>query len=175
MADLIPSARWLELPGDDHTPFTGDVDVVLDEITGFVEGLPAEPAEGVPLCALVAFRDVPSIGLLVSAAVRMRGRYVGDGVFAFDGLVRALSFALSSVAEDASRAGVHIGPCPVGWAAADIAAARIAQTVASHARSGAVRATEILEDVGVGLTFDIARAGKWVDTPGGPMEILDVR
>jgi len=175
LADLIPSARFCELPGEDHTPFTGDVTRVHEELRLFLAELPEQPRESAPLSALVAFRDAPSMGLLVDAAIPMRGRYVGDGVFAFDGLVRALSFALKAVAEDASRAGIHVGPCPFGWAAPDIAAARTALAVATHAKSGTVRATELIRDIGMGLTFDMQPSGKWIDTATGPLEILDIR
>ena len=36
VASLIPSARFVELPGDDHLPFVGDQDALLDEIERFL-------------------------------------------------------------------------------------------------------------------------------------------
>ena len=38
---LIPSARFVELPGEDHLPFVGDQDALLDEIERFLSGLRA--------------------------------------------------------------------------------------------------------------------------------------
>jgi eukaryotic-like serine/threonine-protein kinase len=169
-AELVPHARFCELEGDDHTPFTGDVTKVHAALDAFLSDLPGEPREGAPLASLVAFGDAPSIGLLVQAAMRMRGRYVGDGVFAFDGLVRALSFALKAVAEHALRAGVHVGPCPVGTPASEIADARTAIAVASHTARGAVRATDRVRDLGVGLTFELRATGESI----GPLAILEV-
>src|SRR4029079_17486250 len=32
VASLIPGARFVELPGDDHLPFVGDQDALLDEV-----------------------------------------------------------------------------------------------------------------------------------------------
>lgn len=37
IADHIPGARFAELPGDDHLPFVGDQDAILDEIEHFLE------------------------------------------------------------------------------------------------------------------------------------------
>src|SRR5690349_14639263 len=39
MAERIPGARFLELPGADHLPFTGDQDAILDAVRRFVSGL----------------------------------------------------------------------------------------------------------------------------------------
>ncbi len=36
VASLIPGARFVELPGDDHLPFVGDQDALLDEIDRFL-------------------------------------------------------------------------------------------------------------------------------------------
>jgi DNA-binding winged helix-turn-helix (wHTH) protein/pimeloyl-ACP methyl ester carboxylesterase len=38
VAERIPSARFVELPGIDHLPFVGDQDALLDEIEGFLTG-----------------------------------------------------------------------------------------------------------------------------------------
>ena len=35
---LIPGARFVELPGEDHLPFVGDQDAMLDEIEEFLTG-----------------------------------------------------------------------------------------------------------------------------------------
>jgi len=36
VASLIPNATYVELPGDDHLPFVGDQDALLDEIERFL-------------------------------------------------------------------------------------------------------------------------------------------
>jgi len=38
VADHIPGARFVELPGVDHLPFVGDQDRLLDEVEGFLTG-----------------------------------------------------------------------------------------------------------------------------------------
>ena len=47
IADAIPGATYVELPGTDHFPFLGDMDDVIDEIEVFLDGLaPAQRREG---------------------------------------------------------------------------------------------------------------------------------
>ena len=38
LAEHIPGAKYLELPGDDHMPWAGDVDSLCDEVQGFLTG-----------------------------------------------------------------------------------------------------------------------------------------
>ena len=38
MAELIPGAKFVELPGADHLPFVGDAEAILDEIEEFLTG-----------------------------------------------------------------------------------------------------------------------------------------
>jgi pimeloyl-ACP methyl ester carboxylesterase len=137
MAARIPGARFVELPGDDHLPWVGDQDAVLDEVQEFLTGVrPAHEVDRV--LATVLFTDIVGStehlarvgdkawrGLLDRhhAMVRkefatFRGREVntaGDGFFAtFDGPARAVRCALR-VQEGARelgiavRAGLHTG------------------------------------------------------------------
>lgn len=39
LAERIPDARFVELPGEDHTPFTGEVEPLLDATRGFLAEL----------------------------------------------------------------------------------------------------------------------------------------
>jgi pimeloyl-ACP methyl ester carboxylesterase len=137
MAARIPGARFVELPGDDHLPWVGDQDAVLDEVQEFLTGVrPVREVDRV--LATVLFTDIVGStehlarvgdkawrGLLDRhhAMVRkefaaFRGREVntvGDGFFAtFDGPARAVRCALR-VQEGARelgiavRAGLHTG------------------------------------------------------------------
>ena len=139
MAERIPGARRIELPGKDHWPWAGDADRLAAEIQEVLTG-----ARGVPeldrILTTVLFTDI--VGSTERAAelgdrrwrelledhyaavrkelVRFRGREVktiGDGFFAsFDSPTRAIRCAAAM--RDAVRAlgielraGVHTGEC----------------------------------------------------------------
>jgi class 3 adenylate cyclase len=139
LAQTIPHAKLVELPGADHIPFLGDADAIVDEIEEFLTG--ARPApEADRVLATVLFTDIvgstaqqaavgdrawKSIVLAHHAIVRdalARWRGVendtaGDGFYAtFDGPARAIRCAREVVdrVRDlgiAIRAGVHTGEC----------------------------------------------------------------
>lgn len=57
LAEHIPSARYVELPGDDHLPFTGDMDAVLDVVEPFLTG--TEPTrQAHPVLATVMMTQI---------------------------------------------------------------------------------------------------------------------
>jgi pimeloyl-ACP methyl ester carboxylesterase/DNA-binding CsgD family transcriptional regulator len=123
MAEHIPTARYVELPGEDHLPFVGDQDAVLDEVQAFLTGMrPTTEIGGLErvlatvLCAEVAGATQVSAGLdrhdwqtvkkqhatrVREEVERYRGRLlrsVGEGVVAtFDGPARAIRSAQALV------------------------------------------------------------------------------
>jgi pimeloyl-ACP methyl ester carboxylesterase len=138
MADRIPGARYVQVPGRDYVPWMGDSDRIIREIEEFLRAQRAEQAEFDRVLATVLFTDI--VGSTERAAemgdrpwkellerhhqvVRaMLGRYrgaevstAGDGFFAtFDGPARAVRCAQAII--DAVqplgieiRAGVHTG------------------------------------------------------------------
>jgi alpha/beta hydrolase fold/Adenylate and Guanylate cyclase catalytic domain len=136
-AETIPGARYVELPGEDHLPFAGDLDAVLDEVEELLVGSRGA-TESERALATILFTDIvgstekaAELGdrdwraLLErhDAAIRRqlalyRGREVktmGDGFLAtFDGPARAIRCA-GAVREEVAelgidvRAGIHTG------------------------------------------------------------------
>lgn len=119
-AEHIPGARYVELPGDDHLPWVGDGDRIIEEIRTFLEPIWAagwKAPEPDRVLATVLFTDIVGSTLravelgdarwreLVSEhhkrvrreLVRFRGTELdtaGDGFFAsFDGPARAIRCA----------------------------------------------------------------------------------
>jgi pimeloyl-ACP methyl ester carboxylesterase len=138
LADSIPGARLVELDGEDHLFFTGDIDAVLAEVEEFLTGHRPAPAPTERVLATVLFVDVAGstalaarVGDVVWASTRAGfldrarrelARYAGteidvagDGLFAtFTGPARALRCALAirQASGDLGlpvRAGVHVG------------------------------------------------------------------
>jgi class 3 adenylate cyclase len=183
MAEHIPGAKLVELPGIDHLPFTDNAEQVLREIRSFLGELPTE-AESDRVLATVVFTDI--VGSTEQAVAlgdrrwrellggfhaavrrevgRFRGREIdsaGDGVLAaFDGPARAVRAACAMGEAVRSlgvtvRAGVHTGECEVlGNKLAGIAV-HIGARVASVAGPDEVLVSSTVRDLvaGSGLAF----------------------
>ena len=139
IANQIPGARFVELPGEDHLPWVGDQDRVLDEIERFLTGRLA-PVEPERVLATILVTDIAGsteraaeLGdrawselldrhhSIVREQLRLyRGQEIdtaGDGfLVTFDGTGRAIraAAAIREALRSASiqvRAGVHTGEC----------------------------------------------------------------
>jgi class 3 adenylate cyclase len=183
LAEHIPHAKFVVLPGADHLSFAGDTDALVDEIEEFLTGA-RSGAEGDVVLAAVLFTDIVAstehqarVGprewsrltdrhdaTVRSALTRHRGREVkttGDGFLAtFDSTGRALRCAADILAGTKDmgltlRAGVHTGEVEVRGD--DIAglAVTIAKRVCDLSESGQVLATRTVADllVGAGVQF----------------------
>ncbi len=184
LAELIPSAKLVLLAGDDHLPWVGDQDAVLDEIEECLTGIRRGP-ELDRVLATVLFTDIVDStkkaaelgdarwkGLLHAhdervrtELARFRGvevKTTGDGFLAsFDGPARAVGCAHAIV--DAARnlgievrAGCHTGEVELLDGDLGGIAVHIGARVAALAGAGEVLVSSTVKDlvVGSGLTFD---------------------
>ena len=58
LAERIPGARHVHVPGEDWMPYAGDIDVLLGEVQRFVRSVDAEEAEFDRVLATVLFTDI---------------------------------------------------------------------------------------------------------------------
>jgi len=184
IADRIPQATFVELPGDDHLPWIGDADRVLEEIEHFLTGERPRPDVDRVL-STVLFTDIVDSTKRLSGlgdAIwketlaahderakieigRHHGMYVnttGDGLIArFDGPARAVRCALAI--GDAMRplgleirAGCHTGEVELSGTEIRGVAVHIGARVAALAGPGQVMVTSTVKDLvaGSGLAFD---------------------
>ena len=141
LADQIPGANYVELPGDDAMFFVGDTDALLDEVEEFLTGSRQAP-EGDVVTATILFTDMVASteqsarmghrkwtaltdqhdAMVRAALARHRGHEVkttGDGFLAtFDATTRAVRAAVEIVTQAKNigievRAGVHPGEVEV--------------------------------------------------------------
>lgn len=184
MAQHIPGAKLVEFSGEDHPPWFGDRDAVLDEVEQFLTGK-RQPQESDRVVATVLFADIvgsteraaalgdkPWRALLETFYVKVRevllqyrGREVntaGDGFLAaFDGPARAIrcAGAIRNAAGSLNldvRCGLHTGECElVGNDLAGIAVHTGAR-VAGLAAPGEVLVSQTVRDLvaGSGLTLE---------------------
>jgi pimeloyl-ACP methyl ester carboxylesterase len=184
IAAQIPNAKYVELPGDDHLIWAGDVDGLVDEVEEFLTGSrPVQEADRV--LATVLFTDIvdstrraAELGdrrwrelleqhhaLVRRELERFRGREVdnaGDGFLAtFDGPARAIRCACAVRDGVAGldlevRAGLHTGECELIGDKVGGIAVHTGARVPSVARAGEVLATSTVRDLvaGSGIEFE---------------------
>lgn len=187
IASRISNARLVELPGDDHLPWTPDMDLALDEVERFLTGS-IRIADPDRVLATVLFTDiVDSTGKAAdlgdrrwrevlgehNEAVRReldrhRGREIkttGDGFLAtFDGPARAIRCA-SAIRDTARagglevRAGLHTGECEVLDGDIGGIAVHIASRVVGAAAPGEVLVSRTVKDLVAGSGIDFEDRG----------------
>jgi class 3 adenylate cyclase len=183
LAEHIPGARFVELPGIDHVPWGDDGDAILDEIEEFLTGVRHGP-EPDRVLATVLFTDI--VGSTERAAAlgdrrwrdlleghhdlvrrelgRFRGREIdttGDGFLAtFDGpargirCARAVSDGVRALGLEV-RAGLHTGEIELLDDKVSGLAVHIGARIAAAAGPGEVLVSSTVKDLvaGSGLHF----------------------
>jgi len=184
MAERIPGATYIELPGDDHLVFAGDQEAVLREIEMFLTGaLPVPDRErvlatllltGIVEGAAMAVRlGDQAWGELIAAhdamvrdqVARFHGQVarktIGGFLATFDGPARAIRCALAIV--DAARnlgvtvrAGLHTGECETRGGELGGVALQIVERVYNRAAPGEVVVSSTITDLvaGSGIVFE---------------------
>jgi DNA-binding SARP family transcriptional activator/class 3 adenylate cyclase/pimeloyl-ACP methyl ester carboxylesterase len=189
IADRIPGARFVELPGADHFVAV-DPDQILDVVEPFLVECGASPAPPVDDRVLVTLLVTDLVGSTSIAAdlgdhawrgliehhyelvrtelARYRGREVdtaGDGILAaFDGPARAIRCASAIIADVQSlgleiRAGVHTGEVEVAGRALRGIAVHVAARIAAEAAPGEVLVSRTVRDLVAGSSIDFADRG----------------
>jgi pimeloyl-ACP methyl ester carboxylesterase/class 3 adenylate cyclase len=182
LAEHVPGAKFVEQPGDDHIPWVGDGDGLIDEIEEFLTGI--RPTDTDRVLATILFTDI--VGSTERALalgdrrwrelleqyyvvarrelLRFRGREidsVGDGLFAaFDGPARAIRCACRIRDElrplDLEvRSGLHAGECEIVGEKIGGIAVHIGARVAAAASPGEVLVSNTVKDLvaGAGIGF----------------------
>jgi class 3 adenylate cyclase len=178
LAQRIAGARYVELPGDDHFPWVGDVEALVSEVEEFLTGTRHLP-ETERVLATVLFTDVVGstqraaevgdrrwrdvlegyLGIVRRQLVQFRGREIdtaGDGVFAtFDGPARAIRCA-SAITTGVRplgievRTGLHTGECEVMGDKVGGIAVHIGARVSAAAGPGEVLVSSTVKDLVAG-------------------------
>lgn len=184
LAEHIPGARLIELPGRDHLPWLGDQDAITDAIEEFVTGEQAQTSNE-RLLATVLFTDIvdstrraAALGdarwrrllddhdsLTAEVVRRANGSIIqqtGDGVLAiFDRPSRAIAATMQLHRDLASydiriRAGLHTGEIEKRGADISGIGVNIAARVEALAGAGETLVSSTVKDLcaGAGYAFD---------------------
>jgi class 3 adenylate cyclase len=196
LAERIARAKYVELEGEDHLPWAGNADAVVDEIEEFLTGVRHGPQPDRVL-ATVLFTDI--VGSTERAATlgdarwrelleryhalarrevsRFRGKEMdtaGDGFFAtFDGPARAVRCACAIREAVTSlgieiRSGLHTGECEISGPKLTGIAVHIGARLASKAGAGEILASSTVRDLvaGSGLRFEDRGTHELKGVPG---------
>ncbi len=190
LAEHIPNAKFAEVPGSDHYPFSGSQHELLDEVEEFVTGS-KRSREPDRVLATVLFTDI--VGSTERAAElgdarwkellsahhavvrteleRARGkeaRLTGDGIFAtFDGPARAVGCACA-IREAVRplgieiRAGLHTGELELTNSGPEGIAVHIGARIAALAGPSEVLTSSTVRDLVVGSGIEFAERGTHV-------------
>ena len=184
VADRIPRARFVELPGEDHLPFVGDQDAMLNEVERFIIEAPMLAPFDRMLATILHVRMEGSDGVAAfrDHAARecdwFRGRMIASDeqhfVAAFDGPARAIRCATALAGASGRfrvelRAGLHTGECSVEHGVPTGAPVTVAERIARCAAPGEVLVSRTVRDIvgDAGLPFEdrgmhrIADVGEW--------------
>ncbi len=183
VAERISGASFVELPGEDHLPWVGDAEAIVDEIEEFLTGVRHHGGQDRVL-ATVLFTDIvdstrraSELGdtewtdllqahhaIVRAELARFGGREIdtaGDGFLAtFDGPARAVRCAIA-VGNDVRslgleiRAGLHTGEIDLSHDNVSGLAVHIGARVAALAGPGEVLVSRTVRDlvVGSGIPF----------------------
>ncbi len=187
IAHQIPNARFVELPGEDHLPWVGDSDAVVDELQEFLTGVRPSPQFD-RLLTTVLFTDIVAStehaarlgdrawrdlldshhALVRKELARFRGREiktVGDEFIAtLDGPARAVRCACAirdgiERLEIQIRAGVHTGEIELHGEDIGGLAVHIAARVIAAAQPGEVLVSSTVKDLTAGSGINLSDRG----------------
>jgi pimeloyl-ACP methyl ester carboxylesterase len=186
IASRIAGARMVELEGNDHIPWLGDMDTLVDEVQAFLTG--ARPRRAERRLATVLFTDIvgsteraAELGdrrwravledhhhAVAEAVERFGGRVVkttGDGTLAlFDGPARAIECARDAVRDAARvgvqlRAGIHTGECELMGDDVSGIAVHVGARIAALAGADEVLVSSTVKDLVTGSEIAFADRG----------------
>jgi hypothetical protein len=176
LAERIPGARMVELPGDDHLPFAGDQDSILAAVERFIAELHDTPEPTRVLATCLFVRTDGESGALTALDDEARreiawfhGRkfaHVADALVAtFDGPVRAIRCACA-IRDAAKHAGIrlaaalHTGECDIDGETISGTTVQIGALLSEAAAAGDVLVSNTVRDLVAGSGIEFASRGQ---------------
>jgi pimeloyl-ACP methyl ester carboxylesterase len=190
VASLVPGAQLIELPGEDHLPFVGDQEAILEHIRSFVEGLPGAAHPLGVLATVLAGEFDPASNTQMEAVIHAHVERFGarDAAYAwprvtaaFHGPARALHCGntLLSAARQLganARIGMHTGEFLVRpGGSLGGSALVVANRVLDRAEWNQVLATGTLRDLVAGSGIAFAPLGRVEASGIGEWQLLEVQ
>ncbi len=187
LAERIRGARFLELQGRDHPIWTGDTDIIIDEIEEFLTGARPRPRQDRVLATILVARLVSPeraaarlgdrtwserLDRLRTAAAESTARHGGhpiemgpDAIGArFDAPARAVRCAMAvrdaaSVVRLDLAAGVHAGEIETNGSSVAGLALHVTERIAAHAATGEILVSGLVNDLAAGSGLHFVERG----------------
>lgn len=176
LADRIPNARYVEVPGSDHVFFFRTQKAIFDAVTWVLEQEPPELEEDRFLSTVLAARPSIDEAIWKDHVRRFRGQTVPERRHAyFDGPIRALRCGAALAEKSGASFGVHTGPVTRRGASVSGSAFEVAEAIASQAPRGAVWASRVLVDLVPGSDLQFEESGASVAVQDREMPLLSLR
>ena len=171
IANRIPGAVFVELPGDDHFPFTEGADELLNHVESFLIALKQVPPPTLILMTILALQTPAELGFtdhelaaIRQIIVQFRGSEVESNkdefTAKFDGPSRAIRCAIAirdrlRASQCLVQAGLHTGECEVRGSTVSGTALAVASKVAEQASADEICVSTTVKELvsGSGLEF----------------------
>jgi pimeloyl-ACP methyl ester carboxylesterase len=175
IAERIPGAKLVELPGNDHLIYAGDQGHVLNETKSFIKDIRLAPGPESVLATVLLAQVVPQdtaiperfLSLAKREADWFKGKIANASpgfVATFDGPVRAIRCA-TAIRDAALRAGfdsrivLHTGLCDVFDDQISGIAMEISAAIATLAQPGEILTSNAVKDLISGADLDFEERG----------------
>ncbi|NKB50643.1 MAG: alpha/beta fold hydrolase [Rhizobiaceae bacterium] len=189
MAKQIPNAKFVEFPGDDHLPWVGDQDIIIETMREFLHARKSEPPAQRAL-ATILFTDIVgsterarNMGdqawrslldahdkICADTVAEFEGRLVkttGDGALAtFSGPGRGIESSQKVIQQCSAlglniRAGLHTGECEIRDDEIAGVAVHLAARVSASAGSGELLVSRTVRDLVAGSNHTFEFRGEY--------------
>ncbi len=160
LAERIPRAQLIELPGIDHLPFVGDQSAILDHIEAFVYQLRRVSEAAIKHVACLVF-DAQIDNDRLDQLVKTSGgqRLASKQAVFFSGPGRAIQFAWALWEQDSTgRFAIHCGSMDPETGQGE--ATEIADRLLANVPNGEIIVTQAACDLIAGFGFELRSVGE---------------
>ena len=176
LADHIPNARYVEVPGSDHVFFFRTQEAILGAVEWILEQQPPTLEEDRFLSTVLAGQPPIDEAVWQDHVRRFRGQPIpGKQLAYFDGPIRALRCGAALADRSGGSFGVHTGPVSRYGATVGGPAFEIAEAIAGKPPPGQVWASRVLVDLVPGSDLRFEETGESIGVQDREIALLSLR
>jgi pimeloyl-ACP methyl ester carboxylesterase len=175
LAERIPNARYVEVPGSDHVFYFRSRPHIIDAIQWVLQQEPPVAEEDRFLTTVLCTPTPTPPEEWVKQVQRFRGQSLSDTTSAhFDGPLRAIRCGLELANASGASFGVHTGAVVRRGQTITGPALDVAESIAARAPAGSVWASRVLVDLAIGSGLDFEKTGESMELEGREIDLFSV-